>query len=290
MEWLDRMKSAMDYIENHLEEEVDPAEAAKRACCSVTHFQRMFSFITGVHLSEYIRRRRLTLAGFALQEGNVKVIDVALKYGYDSPEAFSRAFKQLHGIMPTAARGKGAALKAFPRLSFHISIRGDVEMNYRIEEKQPFKMAGLTADMDCANGKQYADIPKMWETGFADGSLQRLSNHFGLDKNKDMLHAALYNFRERYFTYMIGAVVPVDAEAGGFAVLEVPALTWAIFPTGEHTDEQTTEAIQAVWKRIYPEWFPTSGYEHAEGPEFEMYHNLGNGRYVSEVWIPVVKK
>ena len=89
---------------------------------------------------------------------------------------------------------------------------------------------------------------------------------------------------------MIGAVVPVEADAGSFAVLEVPALTWAIFPTGEHTDEETTEAIQAVWKRIYPEWFPTSGYEHADGPEFEMYHNLGNGRYVSEVWIPVVKK
>ena len=146
MEWLDRMKSAMDYIETHLDEEVDPAEAAKRACCSVTHFQRMFSFITGIHLSEYIRSRRQTLAGFEQQEGSAKEIDVALKYGYDSPEAFSRAFKQLHGIMPTAARSKGAALKAFPRLSFHISIRGDVEMNYRIEEKQPFKMAGLTAD------------------------------------------------------------------------------------------------------------------------------------------------
>lgn len=290
MEWLDRMKNAMDYIEGHLDQEVDPAEAARRACCSVTHFQRMFSSVTGIHLSEYIRRRRLTLAAFELQEGAVKVIDTALKYGYDSPEAFFRAFKQLHGIMPTAPRSKGAALKAFPKLSFHISIRGDVEMNYRIEEKQPFKMAGITADMDCAKGKQYMDIPKMWTDGFADGTLERLSSRFGLDKEKDMLHAALYNFRDRYLTYMIGAVVPAEADTDSYAVLEVPALTWAIFPTGEHTEEQTTEAIQAVWKRIFPEWFPTSGYEHTDGPEFEMYYNLGNGRFLTEVWIPVVKK
>lgn len=290
MDWLDKMNSAMNYIEDHLDQEVDPAETAKRACCSVTHFQRMFSFVTGIHLSEYIRRRRLTLAAFELQEGYAKVIDIALKYGYDSPEAFSRAFKLLHGIMPTAARGKGIELKAYPRLSFHISIRGDVEMNYRIEEKQAFKMAGVAADMDCTNGKQYADIPKMWEAGLGDGSLERLGSHFGLDPEKDLLHAALHSFRERYFTYMIGAVVPPEADAGGYAVLEVPALTWAIFPTSEHTEEQTTEAIQAVWKRIFPEWFPTSGYEHADGPEFEMYYNLGNGRFQTEVWIPVVKK
>lgn len=129
MDWLDRMNSAMDYIEGHLDREVDSAEAAKRACCSVTHFQRMFSSVTGIHLSEYIRRKRLTLAAFELQEGCAKVIDVAMKYGYDSPDAFSRAFKLLHGIMPSAARSKGTGLKAFPRLSFHISIRGDVENN-----------------------------------------------------------------------------------------------------------------------------------------------------------------
>ncbi|SFS35615.1 AraC-type DNA-binding protein [Paenibacillus sp. 453mf] len=144
MDWLQLMNNAMEYIESHLTEEIDLNQAARVACCSTYHFQRMFSFITGVPLSEYIRRRRLTLAAFDLQQSHAKVIDTALKHGYESPEAFSRAFKKMHGVMPTSAREKGIALKAYPRLSFHISIRGDVEMNYRIEEKPAFEMFGVT--------------------------------------------------------------------------------------------------------------------------------------------------
>lgn len=116
MDWLDRMNGAMDFIETHLDERINYEEVAKTACCSAYHFQRMFAFITDVPLSEYIRRRRLTIAAFELQCSDVKVIDVALKYGYESPEAFSRAFKALHGVMPTLARSNGMALKAFPRM------------------------------------------------------------------------------------------------------------------------------------------------------------------------------
>jgi AraC family transcriptional regulator len=147
MDWLDRMNGAMDYIEAHLMEDISYDQVAKRACCSTYHFQRMFSFIADVPLSEYIRRRRLTLAAFELQMSTVKVIDIAFKYGYESPEAFSRAFKYLHGVMPTSARDKGVALKAYPRMSFHISIKGDVEMNYRIEEKQAFEMFGISTEI-----------------------------------------------------------------------------------------------------------------------------------------------
>ncbi len=128
MDWLVRMNSAMEYIETNLADTISYDEIAHRACCSTYHFQRMFPFITGVTLSEYIRRRRLTLAAFELQTTGSKVIDVAMKYGYDSPEAFARAFKNLHGIMPISARDTGVSLKAYPRMSFHISIKGDVEM------------------------------------------------------------------------------------------------------------------------------------------------------------------
>ncbi|WP_353615592.1 AraC family transcriptional regulator [Bacillus sp. FJAT-27264] len=120
MDWMDRMNSAMEYIETHLSEEIDYDQLAKIACCSTYHFQRMFPFITNVTLSEYIRRRRLTLAAFELQQSATKVIDVALKYGYESPEAFSRAFKKMHSVMPVSACDKCVSLKAFPRLSFHI--------------------------------------------------------------------------------------------------------------------------------------------------------------------------
>lgn len=160
MDWLDRMNSAMEYIETNLADNISYDKIAQIACCSTYHFQRMFPFITGVSLSEYIRRRRLTLAAFELQTTDVKVIDVAMKYGYDSPEAFSRAFKNLHGIIPISVRDKGVSLKAYPRMSFHISIKGDIEMNYRIEQKRSFEMFGvyglISSDMKTA----FSEVPQ----------------------------------------------------------------------------------------------------------------------------------
>lgn len=111
MDWLERMNSAMDYIESNMTDHISIDDIAKIACCSTYHFQRMFPFITGISLSEYIRRRRLTLAAFELQTTAAKVIDISMKYGYQSPEAFARAFKNLHGIMPISARDKGVSLK-----------------------------------------------------------------------------------------------------------------------------------------------------------------------------------
>ena len=122
MDWLDRMNCAMDYIEEHLDGEISYEEIARLACTTACHFQRMFPFVTGVTLSEYIRRRRLTLAAFMLQTTDAKVIDVALQYGYESQAAFTRAFKNLHGVMPAAVRDAGVSLKAYPRMNFQISI------------------------------------------------------------------------------------------------------------------------------------------------------------------------
>lgn len=123
MDWLKQLNLAMDYIENNLEGKISYDTAARLACCSTYHFQRMFSYLAGVSLSEYIRRRRLTLAGFELQTGRVKVTDTALKYGYESPEAFSRAFKKLHGVLPASVRDAGVSLKAYPKMSFSITIK-----------------------------------------------------------------------------------------------------------------------------------------------------------------------
>ena len=291
MDWLDRMNSAMDYIEENLATEISYDEIAKRALCGSGHFQRMFPFITGVTLSDYIRRRRLTLAAFDLQEADAKVIDVALKYGYDSPEAFSRAFRGLHGVMPSALKKYGASvyLKAFPRITFTISIRGETEMNYRIEKKEAFEMCGFSVEISTINGENFLTIPKFWEESMTNGAIDGLRKALGIAADV-CVHGAMYNFREDAFTYMICHDAPKNGAIKGYEKLCVGEYTWAIFETDEHAESEISPKIQSLWKRIYPEWFPNSGYEHACGPEFEMYFHKGGGRYVSQVWIPVRKK
>lgn len=286
MDWLDKMNGAIGYIEAHLLDDIDYCQVAKMACCSVYHFQRLFSFITDIPISEYIRRRRLSLAAFELQSSDVKVLDVALKYGYESPEAFARAFKNLHGIMPTAARAKGAGLKAYPRISFHISIKGDTEMNYRIEEKPAFEMMGLSADIDSA--APYTEIPAFWKKCIREGLVDRMHKDCGIGE-KTLLHGSLFNFRDGVFSYMICYDMPKSGMLDGYERLSLPAQTWAVFPTGEYGADECQKTHE-IWKRIGSEWFPTSNYEHVDGPEFEMFYNLGDNRFMAEVWIPVVKK
>lgn len=286
MNWLDRMNNAMDYIETHLSYEIDLNQVAKIAFCSSYHFQRMFSFITNVTLAEYIRRRRLTLAAFELQQGNTKVIDTALKYGYESPEAFSRAFKKMHGVMPTSARDKGVALKAYPRLSFHISITGDVEMNYEIEEKPAFSMYGVSTTVSANQEKAFVEIPEFWSKCISNGTIDRIRTTSELGEN-GQIHSVLYNRCGDKLSYMIGYFLPQAGLPEGFEILEIPNQTYAIFSTGLYPDGHSN--IHNFWKRIWSEWFPNSNYEIADGPEFEMTYDRGNGLYEMEVWIPVVK-
>lgn len=290
MDWLNRMNRAIEYVETHLSEEIDYEQVARIACCSTYHFQRMFSFITGVPLSEYIRRRRLTLAAFELQQSDTKVIDTALKYGYESPEAFSRAFKKLHGVMPSLARDKGIALKAYPRLSFHISIRGDVEMNYKIEEKQAFDMFGVSTVVNVDEDfleQPFVEIPKFWTKCVSDGTVDRIRAAAGLGEN-GQIHGVLYNSQGEKFSYMIGYFLPQSGLPQGFEKLQVPPQTYAIFSTGLYPDGQS--GIHELWRRIWGEWFPSSNYEFTNGSEFEITYDRGNNMYEMEVWIPVVKK
>ena len=282
MDWVKRMNLAMEYIEANLADDISYESIAQIACCSTYHFQRMFPFITGVTLSEYIRRRRLTLAAFELQTSQVKVIDVAIKYGYDSPEAFARAFKQHHGIVPVAVRDQGKSLKAYPRMSFHISIKGDVEMNYRIEQRGPFEMFGvyglINQDMNIA----FNEVPFFRRSCDEDGSVGLLNETLGRFGDT-LLHAALYDHTPETFKYMICYNLPKGMEIPErFTKLAVPALTWAIFP------EPQCE-LQKLWGRIYSEWFPTSEYEQAEGPSFEMYYGMA-ANAAGEIWIPVKQK
>lgn len=280
MDTLENMKNAIDYIEDHLDDEIDYVRVAQIALSSQYHFQRMFAFLTGVPLSEYIRRRRLTLAAFDLQNSKEKIINIALKYGYNLPDSFSRAFMAMHGIMPSKARKNGISLKAYPRVTFSISIKGVVEMNYRIEQKNSFAVVGVKQQFSHVDGLGES-IGKMWsETpGETIAQIAELGN--GLVG----VYSGMYE--DNTTDYYIAAITEKDTP-DTLVKLEIPTLTWAIF---EIIGPMPT-AMAEIWGRIFSEWFPTSGYEHAEAPEVEWYSNgdLSAFDYKSEIWIPVIKK
>lgn len=291
MEWLDRMNKALDYMELNLTDEISYEKLAQIACCSTYHFQRMFSYITGVPISEYIRRRRLTLAAFELQTSNIKVIDVAVKYGYESPEAFSRAFKNLHGVMPTSARDIGVSLKAFPKMTFSISIKGATEMNYRIEEKDAFEVFGLELKTTVVNGQCYKDIPEFWIACGQDGRGPALLSAAG-KKIGDVIDVGVTYAHNPNgdMAYMIGCIKQEQVVSPEYQTLAIPKQTWAIFQT-EWKSEHDDEKLHEVWRRIYAEWFPVASYEHADC-DFDMEQYFGNAQsgYHAEIWIPVVQK
>ncbi|WP_251038137.1 AraC family transcriptional regulator [Paenibacillus albidus] len=286
LEWLMRMKNAMDYIESRLEEPLNMDEIAKVAYSSPFHFQRMFLLLTGVAVAEYIRKRRLSLAAQELCLSNVKVLDLALKYGYDSPESFSKAFRKLHGVSPSAARDKGVPLKAFPRLSFHLSLKGDKEMEYRIVQKDSFTIVGKSVRVTTKDGENIREIPKFWDRVNTDGTADQLIQIGG---DKDILGVCLdMDHAGEQFSYWVAVEAQPDANTQEYETAVIPAADWAVFTSvGPMPD-----AIQGLWQRIFQEWFPETDYEHAGGPELELY-SLGDihaDDYRSEVWIPIKKK
>lgn len=284
MEWLNRMMDAIDLIERRIAEKTDIEEIARAAYSSPFHFQRMFYMLTGITVAEYVRRRKLTLAAQELASSQARVLDVALKYGYESPEAFSKAFRRAHGISPSEARSPGAALKAFPRISFQLSLKGDAEMEYRIVEKGAYRAIGTFIQTSTCEGQNLTDISAFWRRANADGTARRLAE---AAPGKDLLGICT-NMDDGSETLDYWIAAESEAEAEGWAALEIPAATWAVFPTVG----PMPGAIQKTWQRIFQEWFPSTGYEHAGGVEIEVYPEGDTTAedYRCEVWVPIVKK
>ncbi|MCR6785152.1 MULTISPECIES: AraC family transcriptional regulator [Bacillus cereus group] len=290
MDSLKNMNTAMRYIEDNLTNEIDFKEVARLALCSEYHFKRMFSFLAGISLSDYIRCRRLTLAAFELKNSDAKVIDIAIKYGYNSPDSFARAFQNLHGITPSEARNSSRSLKAYSTMTFQLSIQGGNEMNYRIEEKEPFRIIGITKRVPIVFNGVNEEIASMWKS-LNPESIQTLRSLSNMEPTG--IISASTNFSEGRMEekgeldHYIGVATTKDCPEQ-FAQLKVAASTWAIFEAvGPFPD-----ALQNVWGRIYSEWFPSSNYELAEGPEilWNERKDISSPNFKSEIWIPVLKK
>ena len=281
MEWVERLNQSMNYIEEHLTDEIDYEQLGQIACCSAYHYQRMFTYMAGITLAEYIRRRKMSLAAVDLQDGNERVIDIAEKYGYSSPTAFNRAFQSFHGIAPSSVKGEGVSVKSFSPIVFRIAVKGATEMNYRIETKEAFRIIGVSAPLDKEIENNFKVVPEMWQEASVNGTIQKLA---GIMDTQPMglLGVSVCNDEEqwKYFIAVSGT------NAGDeFEEYTVPASTWAIFSgTG------TNQSVQELEQRIITEWLPTSGYEYANAPDIEVYLNPDPQNTQYEVWIPVVKK
>lgn len=281
MEWIDRLNSAINYIEEHIKEDIDMVEVGKIAGCSSYHFQRMFSYMAEVSLSEYIRRRKMSLAAVDLLSGS-KVIDVSLMYGYDSPTAFNRAFKNIHGVVPSQIAEEGVSIKSYPPIRFHISVKGESEMNYRIVKKDAFRIVGISIPLEKELEKNFEKVPQMWGKAHTDGTIPNLLSM--MDENMPGIMGLSTCNNEEEWKYYIAVSSEKDTPSDMDEYI-VPAFTWAVF-----SGEGMGVSIQELECRIVRDWLPTSGYEYADGPDIEVYLNDDPANMKYEVWIPVVKK
>ena len=281
MEWIERFNNVINYIEENITQQIDYGEIAKIACCSSYHFQRMFTYMAGIPLSEYIRKRKMSLAAVDLQSGNEKVIDIAGKYGYNSPTAFNRAFQSIHRISPSAVKSRNVYVKSFPPLSFKLVVKGVEELNYRIEAKEAFRIIGVSAPLSKELEENFFVIPQMWQNCVINGTIEKLSQMISTSPT-GLLGISVCNDTEQWKYFIAVATAQLCPE---FEEYTVPATTWAIFPgTG------TNQSVQELERRIFTEWLPTSGYEYGNAPDIEVYINPDPENTVFEVWVPVRKK
>lgn len=290
MDWQERITAALAYIETQLAGELDAEAIAARANCSAFHFMRMFEVVSGVGLGEYLRRRRLSRAAADLAAGDARVVEVALRYRYESPDAFARAFKREFGLLPSEARRPGARLHGYPPLAFSIALVGDRPMEYRIEKAPAYRMTGIGRPVGLAGGSNFLTVPRFWDETMADGRCDAL---FRAARASGSALGVAGVCRDSQgpggdFVYSIAVEAPADRSGlpADCADFTVPASTWAKFTSRGPLRPN----FQATIKRIYAEWFPASGREHAGTAEIEFYPPLADPEspdYWCEYWVPV---
>ncbi|MBW1598969.1 AraC family transcriptional regulator [Streptomyces sp. JJ38] len=282
---LERLNEALEYIESRLGERVDAAEAARIALTSEYHFRRLFSALAGMPLSEYVRRRRLTVAGAEVLAGERTLLEIAVRYGYGSGEAFARAFRAVHGVGPGEARRTGAALAAQPRMSFRLVVEGSGSMRYRIVEKDAFRVVGRRARVPLVHagpnpaiGAFIRSIGPETLRGLAALSDQEPAGIVGVSDGLDPTRAEGTEL-DYYHGVVTGASAPEDCET-----LAVPAGAWAVF----ESSGPFPQALQHLWRDVFTQWFPSNPYQSRPGPEIlRTQLSPDAARADAELWIPV---
>lgn len=290
MDWVTGISRAIDYVEAHITEPIDYEEAAKCAYSSSFHFQRVFSVICGFTLGDYVRFRRLALAGRELAQEKGKVVDAAMKYGYDTPESFSRAFTKFHGVTPSQAK-KGATIKSFSRLSVKLIISGGTKMDYRIEKKEAFDIVVKRKRFTKNNEISGQEIAAFWGQCIADGTIDKIDQYVHKDnifKDSIIGIALEYLPEDDDFPYGIGCHYNGEPVTDpGLEIVTLPAASYVIFPCRG----QMPEAFQKIYKYVCEEFFINSEYQPC-GVEIEAYPsaNAKDPDYYWELWIAVDKK
>lgn len=291
MDWIQGIQRAIDFVEANIGEEMDLEKVAKQAYSSSFHFQRVFGILCGFSLGDYIRMRRLSLAGEELSRGNAKIIDIALKYGYDTPESFSRAFTRFHGISPSEAK-HGGKVKIFTPLSVKLTLTGGSKMDYRIEKRDAFEVVCKRKKVgkpQTANATH--DITAMWQEYGADGTMERLISYMPENPVMRGLLGICFSseLNAKQFPYGIGVEYDGRKIDSDFEVVTIPANTYAVFTS----KGKMPDAFIETYHRIVTEFFPQSSqYEYAENVEFEVYSSAdtSNPDYRCEIWIAVNEK
>ncbi|TQR30094.1 AraC family transcriptional regulator [Lysinibacillus sphaericus] len=286
MSWIESIQKAINYIEEHLLDDIIMEQIAREVNSSVFYFQRTFSILTDMSIADYIRRRRLTLAAQELINTEQKVIDLAYKYGYDSPEAFAKAFRKQHNLTPSEARKKQGQLQSYNRLVIQVSLKGAEPMKYKIVEKEKFQVVGVKRTYNSQNGENLQGIPQFWNEMNSknfDHQLIQLNN----GSIKGVLGVCVPNTdqgQNGFIDYWI-ATDHVGEVGENLLAMEVPASKWVVF----EVHGPMPDAMQNTWKQIYSEWFPSNPYKPAGTAELEVYpdEDAYSPDSYSEIWIPI---
>jgi AraC family transcriptional regulator len=287
---MEHWNEALRRIEDNLDGEIDVAALARVAQTSEYHFRRMFSTLAGLPLSEYVRRRRLTQATAEILDGDAGVLEVAIKYGYGSADAFTRAFKAMHGMTPSEARRPGAVLRSQARMSFHLTIKGRSDMQHRLTELDGFRIVGRMTRIPIVyegHNTAIADFTK----ALPDDLNDRLRALADVEALPGLLFATANQEGDGPddswcdYYHSVATTTPADALPDDLAVLEVAPATWIAF----RGEGPLPHALQNLWAESFSEWFPSNPYRVLPGPSLLSILDTSDGgtRGSGELWMPV---
>ena len=275
LDWISDFNNAISFIEDHITRKLTVDDVSNVTNMSGYHFQRMFAVMTGISFSEYLRRRKMTLAVADLKMADSKVIDVALKYGYASPTAFNRAFQSVHGVAPSLAKHDGVTFKSYQPLVFQMMVEGVHGFDYKIEKMDGFKVVGRSIELAGDMDEMGVPIEQFWKLLNDNGILER----FRKMSDGETLEVMLPDAKTEVWKYLIGVKKAQDVDT--LESYDVLPYTWAKFK------EDGASGAVGLGYRVIKEWLPYSGYEYDDGPDIQIHDKLGN---LTEFWIPVRQK